>query len=126
MINLSLDFDDPLLRDKLDAMRDDPKAYDDLDFGLVAMDLTGSVLAYNLEESRFAGIAVDHVVGLTFFTDVAPCTNNYLVSGRFEEESELDETINYVFTLRMRPTPVRLRLLKDERVGRQYLAVQRR
>jgi len=61
---------------------------------------------------------------LVFFTEVAPCTNNYLVAGRFEEESTLDETIDYTFTVKMRPTQVKLRLLKDDRAERQYLAVK--
>jgi photoactive yellow protein len=88
------------------------------------MDLDGIVLAYNAVEARFAGVSPDRALGLTFFTDIAPCTNNYLVAGRFDEEPELDETIDYVFSVRMRPTSVRLRLLKNERAGRQYIAVE--
>jgi hypothetical protein len=59
-----------------------------------------------------------------FFCDIAPCPNNYLVSGRFNAASELDDTIDYVFTVKMRPRPVQLRLLKNERSGRQYVAVK--
>lgn len=119
-----LDFDDPLLQAKLDALRDDPAEYDRLDFGLVVMDLEGTVTAYNTVESRFAGVSPKRAVGLNFFTDVAPCTNNYLVSGRFEGAPVLDEAIDYVFTVKMHPTRVRLRLLRDDRSGRQYLAVK--
>jgi photoactive yellow protein len=60
---------------------------------------------------------------LNFFTDVAPCTNNYLVAGRFDEPGALDERLDYVFTFRMKPTPVRLRLMRDEGADRQFLAV---
>jgi photoactive yellow protein len=97
---------------------------DELNFGLIAMDLDGIVVAYNSTEATFAGVEPARAIGISFFEAVAPCTNNYLVAGRFEEESLLDETIAYVFTVRMHPTPVTLRLLKDERAGRQYLAVK--
>jgi photoactive yellow protein len=117
-------FDDPRLGAALDALSGTPEAYDALDFGLVVMDLDGTVLYYNVAEARLSGIQAERVVGLTFFSDVAPCTNNFLVSGRFEEEPVLDETIEYVFTVKMRPKPVRLRMLKDDRSGRQYLAVK--
>jgi len=43
--------------------------------------------------------------------DVGPCTNNYLVAQRFLDCDELDEQLDYVFTFRMAPTPVRLRML---------------
>jgi photoactive yellow protein len=116
-------FDDPALRATLDAMKDEPGAYDRLEFGLVGMLLDGTVVAYNKREAEFAGVDPAHAIGLNFFDDVAPCTNNYLVFGRFDESSELDEIIDYVFTVRMHPLRVRLRLLKDEHAGRQYLAV---
>lgn len=121
----TIEFDSAQLWTQLDALHNDPARYDALDFGLVGMDLDGTVVAYNSVEAELAGISADRVLGLVFFTDVAPCTNNYLVAGRFEEESLLDETIDYVFTIKMRPTPVRLRMLRDERLGRQYLAVKR-
>jgi photoactive yellow protein len=120
----SIAFDAPRLREQLDQLRDDPAAYDALDFGLVAMDLDGNVLAYNRLEAQYAGLDPRKVRGLNFFTDVAPCTNNYLVSGRFDDEALLDDMIDYVFTVKLRPTPVKLRLLKDERIRRQYVAVK--
>jgi len=109
---------------KLDAWRDEPVRYDELDFGLIAMDLDGIVVAYNRCEAGFAGVRADHAIGEMFFCDTAPCTNNYLVSGRFNAASKLDDTIDYVFTVKMRPRPVQLRLLKNEGSGRQYVAVK--
>ena len=107
----------------LEDKRSDPAAYDQVAFGIVAMDGEGTVFAYNRAESVFAGVLPEHVIGLNFFTDVAPCTNNYLVAARFEDEALLDETIDYIFTVKMRPTRVRLRMLKDANVDRQYLVV---
>ena len=102
---------------------------DDLDvlpFGVIAMTPDGNVVAYNKEEASQAGLTATRVIGRHFFTSVAPCTNNYLVAHRFENEQTLDLTIDYVFTLRMAPTPVQLRLLKHPHAARMYLVVQRR
>jgi photoactive yellow protein len=123
---VDLEFSDPALFAKLEAAFSDPSRFDNLDFGLVAMDLDGTVLAYNRPEAEFSGISPGRCIGLNFFTDIAPCTNNYLVAGRFEEETNIDETLDYVFTLKMRPTRVILRLLKAEPLPHQYLIVKRR
>jgi photoactive yellow protein len=97
---------------------------DELDFGLIAMDRSGQVLGYNACESRRAGIARDRVIGRNFFVDIGPCTNNYMVAERFHSGEDLDEEMDYVFTLRMAPTPVTLRLLAYKGSDRQYLAVR--
>jgi len=119
-----LGFETAGLGARLDAWSDDPARYDELGFGLVAMDLEGTVVAYNRLEAEFAGLAPDHAIGSIFFCDVAPCTNNSLVAGRFYAASDLDAVIDYVFTVKMCPRPVQLRLLKNERSGRQYIAVK--
>ncbi len=82
----ALAFDAPGLFALLDALRDDPARYNELDFGLVAMDLDG------------IGVAARRAIGLFFFSDVAPCTNddvapctnNVLVAGRLETEPSLE------------------------------------
>jgi photoactive yellow protein len=66
------------------------------------------------------------VIGRKFFTEVAPCTNNFMVAHRFETEPELDDVIDYVFTFRLAPLKVHLRLLKRPGCPRMYLVVQRR
>ena len=81
---------------------------------------------YNQYESVRAGIRREWVVGRNFFEAVGPCTNNYLVSQRFLDEGELDEFLDFVFTLRMAPTPVRLRMMARAVSARQYLAVKNR
>jgi photoactive yellow protein len=120
----ALDFRAPDLWESLEALHAQPAQYDSLTFGLVVMDLEGRVIAYNTAEAGFAGVAAQHPIGLNFFREVAPCTNNYIVAGRFEDESHLDETINYTFTVKMRPRRVRLRMLKREAGEREYLAVE--
>jgi photoactive yellow protein len=116
--------DDPALLDGLESVA--LAEIDDVAFGLVVMDRDGVVRGYNQRESRLSGLAPADVTGRNFFTDVGPCTNNYLVAQRYADSDELDEQLDYVFTFRMAPTPVRLRLLARKGSDRQYLAVQPR
>lgn len=119
----SIHFDDPDLRAHLDRRDTDVDA---LDFGLVVMDADGKVTSYNREESRLSGLDPERVVGRHFFTEVGPCTNNFMVAQRYEDEDDLDETIEYVFTFKMAPTPVRLRMMTSRESDRRYLAIVRR
>jgi photoactive yellow protein len=115
-------FSDDRLLDLLEAASID--RIDELDFGLIAMDRSGQVLGYNVCESQRAGIAREQVIGRNFFVDIGPCTNNHMVAERFHSGEDLDEEMDYVFTLRMAPTPVTLRLLAQKGSARQYLAVR--
>ncbi|CAH2602526.1 Phosphonate transporter [Rhodovastum atsumiense] len=117
-------FADSQLHDWLHASS--TQAIDALPFGVVGMVPDGIVAIYNKAESSIAGLTPDRVIGRHFFSSVAPCTNNHMVAGRFDSEPEIDDTIDYVFTLRMRSTPVRLRLLKHPGCQYMYLAVERR
>ena len=102
------------------------EALDSLTFGVVAIARDGSVERYNLAESKLSGLTPSRVVGRNFFTSVAPCTNNFMVAHRFETESEIDDVINYVFTFRIAPLKVRLRLLKRSGAECAYLIVETR
>lgn len=104
----------------------DAVALDGLDFGVISMTHDGVIDRYNAHEAKLSGLPPARVIGKHLFTEVAPCTNNYLVASRFEESAVLDESIPYVFTLRMRPRNVELRLLKAQGSERQYLLVRNR
>jgi len=97
--------------------------FDEAPFGIVQMFPDGVVSGYNTFESRLSGLSPGTVKGRNFFVDVAPCTNNYMVAQKFEDSPELDETVDYVFTFRMRPMRVQLRLMKSAAAGHQYLLV---
>ena len=123
-------FADPGLLDTLESASLD--VIDDFGFGLIVMDRDGRVLGYNQAESKLSGLPADEVIGRNFFVEIGPCTNNYLVAQRYQDSAsqqtsqdseELDEQLDYVFTYRMAPTPVRLRLLARPGSPRQYLAV---
>lgn len=116
------EFDSPDLLDHLEASP--LEAADQLEFGLVTMDRRSIVLWYNRHEAHHTGLDPETVVGTHFFEAIGPCMNNFMVAQRFEDEPDLDVTIDYVFTLRMSPTPVRLRLLARAGCERQYLAVR--
>jgi photoactive yellow protein len=113
--------------DLLDALEAIPLAgIDSVAFGLIVMSRNGEVTGYNALESQRSGLLAERVLGRNFFADVGPCTNNYLVAQRYADCDELDEQLDYVFTFRMAPTPVRLRLLARAGSLRQYLAVRSR
>ena len=119
--------DDPDLDLRLAEM--DDAALDRLSFGVIAFDATGAVRRYNRFESTAAGLSPQKVVGHDIFTVVAPCMNNFMVAQRFEDARDqgtvLDETIDYVLTLRMRPVKVRLRLLSRPGADLRYVLVRR-
>jgi len=106
-----------------------PEQLDQLDFGVIGFDADTRVQAYNAFESQAAGLSPQRVIGQPLFTNVAPCLNNFMVAQRFEdamdEGSALDDTIDYVLTLRMRPVKVALRLLAGPASGKRYVLVQR-
>jgi len=121
-------FDTPGLADLLDASSQDQ--LDALEFGVIGFDAETIVQRYNAVESQAAGLSPQRVIGEPLFTNVAPCLNNFLVAQRFEDAaddaSELDDTIDYVLTLRMRPIKVKLRLLASAGGANRYVLVQRR
>jgi photoactive yellow protein len=120
-------FDDPHLLASLHTLEDGP--LDQLDFGVIAFDNDIVVQRYNLYESRAAGLKPERVIGCQLFTEVAQCMNNFMVAQKFLDAREagrpLDETMDFVLTWRMRPTPVKLRLLCAPALPLQYLLIQR-
>jgi photoactive yellow protein len=108
----------------------DDAELDGLDFGVIGFDAQTVVRRYNAFEANYAGVGASRVVGRPLFTMVAPCMNNYLVAQRFEDAAagrvDLDATIDYVLTLRMRPLKVYLRLLASPEYDMRYLLVSGR
>lgn len=108
----------------------DESELDSLDFGVIGFDADTAVRRYNAFESKLAGLNPQRVLGNALFTVVAPCMNNFIVAQRFEDAAasatSLDATIDYVFTLRMRPAKVSLRLLVSPTLALRYVLVNRR
>lgn len=124
---LHLDFDQPDLAACLAALSD--AELDSLGFGVIGFDAEGVVRRYNAFESKCAGLSAHRVLGRALFTTVAPCMNNFMVAQRFEDAKEngaaLDETIDYVLALRMRPVKVRLRMLAEPQAALRHVLVCR-
>ena len=94
----------------------DRSAADALPYGAIKVDDEGTIELYNKWESDLAGVPVSSAEGKNFFTQIAPCTNNRLVRGRFkdgEATGEMDFELKYTFTYKMKPTNVKLRAVKD-------------
>lgn len=102
---------------------------DHLPFGVIGFDRDDRVRRYNAVESSATGMAPDRVIGHALFTQVAQCMNNYLVAQRFEDATQsgegLDATIDFMLTWRMRPTPVRLRMLQAPGTATRYVLLHR-
>lgn len=93
-----------------------PEAADEFEFGVIRLDDDGNVTLYNRYESELANVPRDAALGANFFTEIALCTDHRYFSKVFFdglENGKLDEEFDYVFTYRMRPTPVRVRLYRD-------------
>lgn len=92
-----------------------PDQLNALDFGAVRVDNQGKILFYNRYESQLAAIAPADAEGKNFFYDVAPCTNNRLFLGSFQQgvrDGSLHILFFYTFTYRMKPTYVKVVLFK--------------
>ncbi len=98
---------------------------DALAFGVIGLSDVNDVEIYNATESRLAGLRPSRVIGASYFDTIAPCMNNFLVALRFEQDPDLDEVIDYVLTLRMRPTKVKLRMLAKAGTARKYILIKR-
>lgn len=100
---------------------------DQLNFGVVKVDNEGNVQIYNKYESEMAALDKEEVIGKNFFHQVAPCTNNFMVAEKYTNaKEEVDELLDYIFTYKIEPTPVELRMLISPGRSSQYLLVRQK
>ncbi len=102
---------------------------DALDFGVVKVDDSGTILIYNRYEAELACVSPSHAESKNFFTQIAPCTNNRLVYGKFKEgltAGKLDVNIAYTFTYKMKPTNVAIHLYRDSVTKTNWVLVKKR
>lgn len=122
----SLTFDAEGVGEKLRQVSEEE--LNDASFGIVRLNDDGTVTFYNSYESELSGVDPSDAVGQNFFTQLAPCSNNQLFQGRFEEgvrKGRLDERFTYTFTYKMRPTLVDVRLYRDE-TGQNWVMIHKR
>ncbi len=104
----------------------DPSAYkrlsenelDALPFGVIVVDGEGTIRAYNLAESRAAGIPRERVIGRNFFTEIAPCTQVRRFHGRFQafvaQARSAVEPFEFVFPFRSGEQRVTILFVRDD------------
>jgi photoactive yellow protein len=88
-----------------------------LPYGVVKLDDDGNIELYNqYNYEHFADFQGKSVIGKNYFEEVAPCSNNFIFSGRFKrgvENDFLNSVFDYCFTYKMMPTNVRIHLYRD-------------
>ncbi len=88
---------------------------DKLAFGAVQLDASGRILAYNAAEGAITGRDPKAVIGKSFFTEVAPCTNTPVFKGAFDKgvkDGDLNAMFEYTFDYNMKPTKVKVHMKK--------------
>jgi photoactive yellow protein len=125
---LALSADTAGLYDQLEQLSHE--GLDELEFGVIGFDNQGIVRLYNRFEAQLAGMSAARSIGQALFTGVAPCMNNFMVAQHYEDALRhahpLDTCVDWVFTLRMRPAKVKLRLLAKPGQAMRYVVVTRR
>ncbi|MDP9045978.1 MAG: photoactive yellow protein [Pseudomonadota bacterium] len=84
-----------------------------LAFGAIELDSSGRILKYNAVEGAITGRDPKTVVGKSFFTEVAPCTNRPEFRGVFDagvRNNDLNTMFEYVFDHQMKPTKVKIHM----------------
>lgn len=97
-------------------------------YGVIELDDHGKVLIYNRAESEFSGLDRSLVEGRSFFSHVAPCSNNRLFYGRFRagvQQGEMDVSFRYTFTYLMDPTFVAVRMIRRKGSPRNWVFIQK-
>jgi photoactive yellow protein len=97
---------------------------DGLPFGAIRLDTDGTILSYNMTESKLTGRDPKRVIGRNFFTDVAPCTNVQEFAGRFREgvaKGDLHAIFPYRFDFQMAPRDVSVTLFFSKQTGSAWV-----
>lgn len=77
----------------------DVSILDRLPFGVIRLDASGRVTAYNQRESQMTNRTPESVLGRLFFTEVAPCAGVKAFQGTVEtlRRSQLSDTTEFEF-----------------------------
>jgi photoactive yellow protein len=100
---------------------------DQLPLGAIRLDKDGKILSYNQTEAHLAGRKKENVVGKSFFTEVAPCTNVQDFAGKFREgvqKGSLHTVFPYVFDYEMEPRHVWVTLFYSNETGTAWVFVR--
>jgi hypothetical protein len=98
------------------------------DLGIVKVDDAGNITLYNRYEADLASVEPSAAEGKSFFTQIAPCTNNSLFFGSFKrgvKDGKLNVLFPYTFTYRMRPTNVKVHMYRDANTRTNWVLVKK-
>ncbi|HEX6319161.1 MAG TPA: PAS domain-containing protein [Burkholderiales bacterium] len=70
---------------------------DALPFGLITLDLEGTVVGYNHTEAALSGLDPQRVLGRNFFEHIAPCTRVKEFAGLYREMVKSGQTHSWEF-----------------------------
>lgn len=79
---MTLSFDDLELARSVEALS--AAAIDTLPFGVIRLDASGKVVLFSATEARLSGYGDRPAIGLSFFTEVAPCLSGPEYKGRID------------------------------------------
>lgn len=121
----------PVPFDAAELDRRSDRELDQLPFGVVCLDADGTILRYNLAESRLARLDRNQVVGKKFFAQVAPCTRGPEFEGRFREFAGAGERtdvlrFDFLFDFKFGAQEVSVEIVRARGVARFYLLINRR
>jgi len=128
-----LDLARPLTLSTFDPHRVDDLSDAELDAlssGVICLDEEGTVLRYNLYESRLARLDRNQVIGRNFFTEVARCTHTGDFEGRIRAFAARGDAVeverfDFVFDFRFGAQNVKVELTRAADAPRFYLFVNR-
>ena len=104
-----------------------PEELDGLPFGAIRLDKSGTIISYNMTESKLTGRDPKRVIGRNFFTDVAPCTNVQSFAGRFREgvaKGDMHVIFPYRFDFEMAPRDVTVTLFYSQQTDSAWVFVR--
>lgn len=117
----------------LDPLTLDERSDEELDtlpYGVVTLDPVGTILQYNLAESRLARLDRTQVLGKNFFRQVAPCTATAEFEGRFRDflrpgNTERLTRFEYLFDFKFGAQQVAVELVRSRVQGLVLMLINR-
>lgn len=99
-----------------------------LAFGAIELDASGRIIKYNAVEGAITGRDPKSVIGKSFFTEVAPCTNRPEFKGVFDagvRSKDLNTLFEYTFDHQMKPTRVKIHMKRAMSGDTYWIFVKR-
>jgi len=103
---------------------------DELPFGAIVVDETGTIEQYNEYETKLSRLEREKVIGKNFFREVAPCTAVQAFEGRMRAflrtKDRVSESFEYFFPFLHGAATVEITFLRLPKGGRILIAVERK